>query len=152
MIHHINIILFYLPHLSLLLTDLRPILESAHDPCIECSEWPIDEGEATQAATAMAQIFFEQPRDAVMLIIDSAQFERAVALLPLLRQIAADIPMIVITETDQPDEVWKLMQRTRLQGEWPGVWRFSGEPGKIGLRALEETGDGIDQDAKSRLA
>ena len=33
-----------------------------------------------------------------------------------------------------------------------GVWWFSVEPGEIGLTALEEAGDGINQDAKDRLA
>lgn len=44
------------------------------------------------------------------------------------------------------------MQGTRLQGEWRSVARVSGEPGEIGLTALEEAGDGINQDAKGRLA
>ena len=42
--------------------------------------------------------------------------------------------------------------RTRLQGEWRSVASFSVEPGEIGLTALEEAGDGIDQGAKGRLA
>ena len=42
--------------------------------------------------------------------------------------------------------------RTRLQGEWRSVATFSVEPGEIGLTALEEAGDGIDQGAKGRLA
>jgi hypothetical protein len=41
---------------------------------------------------------------------------------------------------------------TRLQGEWRSVATFSVEPGEIGLTALEEAGDGIDQGAKGRLA
>jgi hypothetical protein len=42
--------------------------------------------------------------------------------------------------------------RTRLQGEWRSMASFSVEPGEIGLTALEEAGDGIDQGAKGRLA
>jgi hypothetical protein len=45
-----------------------------------------------------------------------------------------------------------LIERTRLQGEWRSVASFSVEPGEIGLTALEEAGDGIDQGAKGRLA
>lgn len=41
---------------------------------------------------------------------------------------------------------------TRLQGEWRSVASFAVEPGAIGLTALEEAGDGIDQGAKGRLA
>ena len=43
-------------------------------------------------------------------------------------------------------------QRTRPQGEGKREESFSVEPGEIGLAPLEEAGDGIDQDAKSRLA
>jgi hypothetical protein len=46
----------------------------------------------------------------------------------------------------------KLWFCTRLQGEWRSVASFSVEPGEIGLTALEEAGDGIDQGAKGRLA
>jgi hypothetical protein len=46
----------------------------------------------------------------------------------------------------------RLAHCTRPQGEWEGVWWFSVEPGEIGLTALEEAGDGINQDAKDRLA
>jgi putative transposase len=41
---------------------------------------------------------------------------------------------------------------TRPQGEWKREKSFSVEPGEIGLTPLEEAGDGIDQDAKGRLA
>jgi hypothetical protein len=41
---------------------------------------------------------------------------------------------------------------TRLQGEWKSVSSFSVEPGEIGLTALKEARDGIDQDTKGRLA
>jgi len=41
---------------------------------------------------------------------------------------------------------------TRLQGEWKSVSSFLVEPGEIGLTALKEAGDGIDQDTKGRLA
>ena len=41
---------------------------------------------------------------------------------------------------------------TRLQGKWSRVERFSIKPGEVGLTTLEEAGDRIDQDAKSRLA
>ena len=41
---------------------------------------------------------------------------------------------------------------TRLQGERKSVSSFSVEPGEIGLTAMKEAGDGIDQDTKGRLA
>ena len=40
----------------------------------------------------------------------------------------------------------------RPQGEWKSEESFLVEPGEIGLAPLEEAGDGIDQDAKGRLA
>ena len=42
--------------------------------------------------------------------------------------------------------------RTRLQGEWINVERFSVKPGKVRLTTLKEARDGIDQDTKGRLA
>jgi hypothetical protein len=42
--------------------------------------------------------------------------------------------------------------RTRLQGEWSRVERFSIKPGEVGLTTLKEASDGIDQDTKGRLA
>ena len=41
---------------------------------------------------------------------------------------------------------------TRLQGEWSRVERFSVKPGKVRVTTLKEARDGIDQDAKGRLA
>jgi hypothetical protein len=37
-------------------------------------------------------------------------------------------------------------------GDWKSEENFLGEPGEIGLAPLEEVRDGIDQDAKGRLA
>ena len=41
---------------------------------------------------------------------------------------------------------------TRPQGERMSVRSFSEEPGEIGLTSREKAGDGVDQDAKGRLA
>ncbi len=54
--------------------------------------------------------------------------------------------------TINPVPFTEVLPCTRLQGEWKRVSSFSGEPGEIGLTALKETGDGIDQDAKGRLS
>ena len=51
-----------------------------------------------------------------------------------------------------PKYLAELQTRTRLQGEWQSVSSCSVEPGEIGLTALKEAGDGIDQDTKGRLA
>ena len=45
-----------------------------------------------------------------------------------------------------------MRDRMRPQGEWKREASFSVEPGEIGLTALKEAGDGIDQDTKGRLA
>jgi hypothetical protein len=42
--------------------------------------------------------------------------------------------------------------RTRLQGEWRSVGRFSVKPSEVRLTTLEEAGNGINQDVKGRLA
>src|SRR5215470_2546648 len=42
--------------------------------------------------------------------------------------------------------------RTRLQGEWRSVGRFSVKPGEVKLTTLEEAGNSINQDTKGRLA
>ncbi len=55
-------------------------------------------------------------------------------------------------EGDGGARIAALRQGTRLQGEWKRGSSFSGEPGEIGLTALKEAGDGIDQDTKGRLA
>jgi hypothetical protein len=47
---------------------------------------------------------------------------------------------------------WYGEGRTRLQGEWSRVERFSVKPGKVRVTTLKEARDGIDQDAKGRLA
>jgi hypothetical protein len=41
---------------------------------------------------------------------------------------------------------------TRLQGEWSRVEKFSVKPGKVRVTTLKEARDGLDQDAKGRLA
>ena len=110
MAHHVNIVSFNLSRSSHLLTEVRLILESARCPCIEFSELSIDGWEANQAAPAIAQVLSEQTRDAMIVMVDSDQFERAIAILPLLRKAATDVPMTAIVDTDQPEEVWKLMQ------------------------------------------
>lgn len=108
---NINAVLFNLSCLSPLLADLRSILESACYPCIEFSELSIDGWEGSTAEPAIAQVLSEQTRDALIVMVDSDQLERAIALLPLLRKVATDVPMIAIADADQPEEVWRLMQQ-----------------------------------------
>ena len=110
MTHNVNIVLFKLSRSSHLLTDIQPILESARAPCIKRSELLIGGWEVSRADPAIDQMLSEQSRDAMMLLIDSDQFERAIALLPLLRQVATDLPIIIIADTGRPEAVWKLMQ------------------------------------------
>src|SRR5262249_20440331 len=67
-------------------------------------------------------------------------------------QIQGRFTSLCPTTDEQNRTILCTCKRTRLQGEWSRVERFSIKPGKVRVTTLKEASDGIDQDAKGRLA
>ena len=108
--NNINIVVFNAGRASHLLTDLRSIVESARHPGIQLIEFPLQGWEASRVDPLMAPILSEQTPDALILVLDTDQLERARMLLPLLRKAAVGIPVLVIADTEQPKDVLELIR------------------------------------------
>jgi two-component system, NtrC family, response regulator GlrR len=110
MTNNVNMVLLNASRSSGILTDLRLILESSRHPCIQFVDAPIQNWETGVLDHSVSQILSTQKPNVLILVLDSEQFEGAGTLFPLLKKAAADVPVLVVTDTDQPENLWQLLR------------------------------------------
>jgi len=110
MMDNVDVVLLDISHSSGILTDLRLILESSRHPHIRFIDFPLQTWETDILDHAVSQMLSRYKPKALIFVFDSEQFQRAVVYFPLLRKAAADVPILIVADSDQPEDVWKLIQ------------------------------------------
>jgi DNA-binding NtrC family response regulator len=110
MMNNVSAVLFNISHSSSILSELQFIFESSRHKCIQFVDSPLQNWENGVVDPSLSQILSREKPHVLIFVLDSAQFERAAVLFPLLRKAAADVPILVVADTDRPEDVWKLIR------------------------------------------